>query len=149
MVSERFASEFGSPTAALGHKVTIGNAPPWRFVAVVKGMGYMTAGANRNEIYIPAHAPFGFLSTFVARINGHAEDRPAMIREPVRSVDPQVPIFGVEPWSSGCPTHSPDRTSTGPRFFRFAAIALLLVVIGIYGIVSYTVARRRRKWVCA
>jgi hypothetical protein len=31
----------------------------------------------------------------------------------------------------------------------FAAFALLLDVIGIYGIVSYAVALRTTKWVCA
>jgi putative ABC transport system permease protein len=145
VVSQRFASEFGSPTDALGHAVTIGDAPPWRIIGVVKGMDYMTDGANVNEIYIPAHAPFGSLSTFVARVSGRAEDRLAMIRDTVRSVDPQVPVFGVKTMEQRM-----SDALARPQFYRtavfcFAAIALLLVVIGIYGIVSYTVARRSHE----
>ncbi|HEV3202335.1 MAG TPA: ABC transporter permease, partial [Bryobacteraceae bacterium] len=49
IVSERFAGEFGSPADALGHEVTIGSAPPWRIIGMVKGMDYMTDGANINQ----------------------------------------------------------------------------------------------------
>jgi putative ABC transport system permease protein len=120
-------------------------SPPWRIVGVVKGMDYMTDGANVNEIYIPAHAPFGSLSTFVARVNGRAEDRLAMIRDTVRSVDPQVPVFGVKTMEQRM-----SDALARPQFYRtavfcFAAMALLLVVMGIYGIVSYTVARRSHE----
>jgi hypothetical protein len=117
VVNERFAGEFGSPANALGHEVTIGSAPPWRIIGTVKGMDYMTDGANVNQIYVPDHSPGSFFSTFVTRVNSRAEDRMAMIRDTIRSVDPQVPVFGVKPWSSGCLTRSPGRNSTGPQFF--------------------------------
>ena len=53
VVNERFASEFGPPADALGREITTGNDPPWRIVGVVKGMDYMTDGANVNQIFIP------------------------------------------------------------------------------------------------
>jgi len=145
VVNDRFAGEFGSPADALGHEVTIGNDPPLRIVGVVKGMDYMTDGANVNQIYVPAHALGGFFSTFVARVSGRAEDRLAMIRDTVRSVDPQVPIFGVKTMEQRM-----SDVIARPQFYRtavfcFAAIALLLAIIGIYGIVSYTVARRSHE----
>ncbi len=145
VVNDRFAGEFGSPVDVLGHEVTIGNDPPLRIVGVVKGMDYMTDGANVNQIYVPAHALGGFFSTFVARVSGRAEDRLAMIRDTVRSVDPQVPIFGVKTMEQRM-----SDVLARPQFYRiavfcFAAIALLLAIIGIYGIVSYTVARRSHE----
>ena len=53
VVNEPFASEFGPPADAVGREVTEGNDPPWRIIGVVKGMDYMTDGANSSQIFRP------------------------------------------------------------------------------------------------
>jgi len=145
LVNELFASEFGPPTDAVGRRITIGNSPPWRIIGVVRGMDYMVDGANSLQIFVPSHSPGGMFSTFVARVDGRAEDRLAMVRDAIQSVDPQVPVFGVKTMAQRL-----DDALARPQFYRtavffFAGFALLLAVIGIYGIVSYTVARRTHE----
>jgi predicted permease len=145
VVNELFATEFGWPADAVGGEVTMGNDPPLRVIGVVKGMDYMTDGANSYQIFVPAHSPGGFFSTFVARVNGRAEDRLAMIRDAIQSVDPQVPVFGVKTMEQRL-----NDALARPQFYKtailcFAAFALLLAVIGIYGIVSFTVSRRTHE----
>jgi len=145
VVNELIASEFGSAADGVGREVTIDNDPPLRIIGVVKGMDYMTDGANSYQIFVPAHSPGGFFSTFVARVDGRAGDRLPMIRDAIQSVDPQVPVFGVKTMEQRL-----NDALARPQFYKtailcFAAFALLLAVIGIYGIVSYTVAQRRHE----
>ena len=81
----------------------------------------------------------------MARVSGRAADRLAMIRDSIRSVDRQVPLFGVRTMEDRL-----DEALARPEFYRtsvlcFAVFALLLAVVGIYGIVSYAVARRTHE----
>ena len=146
VVNERFAAGFGAPQDAVGHQLTNGD-DAWKIIGVVKGMEYETdpTTANGNEVFVPSAMPGGFSSTFVVRVDGRAEEYLARIRDTVESVDPLVPVFSVKTMEQ-----RRDELFASPRFYRtavwiFAGLALLLAVIGIYGIFSYSVAQRLQE----
>jgi putative ABC transport system permease protein len=145
VVNDHFAAEFGPAATAVGRQVAIDRTAPSKIIGVVKGMDYMRPGETSNQIFVPSHSPGGFFSTFVARVDGRAEDRVAMIRDAIQSVDPGVPVFG----SKTMQQRMADALAR-PRFYRsavvsFTSFALILATIGIYGMVSYAVARRSRE----
>jgi len=145
IVNEEFARQFGQPEDVLGHQITFGSETPRRIIGIVKGMDYMTEGANTTQIFVPAHSPGGFFSTFVVRVAGDAEELVPLIRDAIRSVDPHVPVFGAKTMEQRLQDAlaRPKFYSTAIQFF--AGFAALLAAIGIYGIVFYAVAQRMQE----
>src|SRR6201999_1936691 len=116
-------------------------------VGVVRDMDY-NAGvfdANSMQIFIPSHTPGAFYPTFAIRVDGDAQSYLTRVRDAVQSVDNQVPVFGAKTMH--------DRLSevlVRPRVYSalalsFAGFAMLLAVIGVYGLVSYAVSEKSQE----
>jgi len=142
IVNDVFAREFGGPAELVGRELSAGKST-WRIVGVVKAMDYLVAGAQGSQVFHPSRAPGWPRTAVVVRVVGGVEERTAMIRDAIRGVDPQVPLFDVKSLEQRMADEFARPRFYGTAVMCFAAFSFLLAIFGIYSIVSYSVARAR------
>ena len=120
--------------------------PAREIVGVVGDVKYNGLGrASAAEVYLPESQIMTGTMAVVVRSIVDPESLIPELRSAVRTLDKQVPLRDIKTLDS----YVSDSVAT-PRFDTlllsiFALVALILTSVGLYGVVSYSVAQRTRE----
>jgi predicted permease len=152
VVDDTFVKQYFGGENPIGHRFALGSRPKvedgFEIVGVVKAAELTDVHATaRPKAYFayPQLATFLNSMYFEIRTPGNPEAVLSELREAVRQTDANLPLLSVE-----TQTELRDDALTGERLLaRFSAgfglLALMLTVVGLYGTIAYSVARKTHE----
>jgi len=147
VINETMAHRFFPDGLPVGHRFGMGeslmHSGDIEIVGVVKNAKYVALQESPEAaVYFPLSQHIQYLFNFEVRYTGEEAQMIPAVRRAIAEVNPNIPINGISTLAEQVEESTANQRLIARLSAFFGLLAAFLVCIGIYGLLSYAVARR-------
>ena len=157
IVDENLAREYWPRQDAVGQRIRNGNNTPWKtIVGIVAPVRHSQVvgeevsaggveGSGKGVYYFPLYQENSPATFLIARSSGDPSTLAGAIRAAVHDVDPSQPVSDLKTMDERIALSMGSRRAAVTLLSVFAAMALTLAAVGLFGLIRYNVAQRTQE----
>lgn len=153
LVDEAFARRFWPNQSPIGKRISFADQPKAEDWMTVIGVAGSVRQENPASQHMTVYQPFAqirhtfFLqdASFVVRTNANAAGLAPALRAQVWSVDKDLPVRAIASMQDLLYTSTAEPRFQTRVLASFSTIAFLLAIVGIYGVMAYSVTQRTQE----
>lgn len=147
VVNERMAKHYFGTTDVVGKRIGMDEVPDRTIVGVVKDAQYVNLRENiRRHIYVPITQE-SQLTSLTLHVKTATEPQlvTEQLRAELKNLDPHLPLYNIKTLATEIDESLVQERMVTWLTAAFGILATLLTALGLYGVLTFSVARRTRE----
>ena len=147
IINEKMAKFFFGASSPLGKKIGLEKVPDTTIVGVVKDAQYVNLREDvRRHFYLPTTQEKVLLGlTLHVKTDTDPRGVAELLRGELKSIDPHLPLYDIKTLSTEIDDSLIQERLVTWLSAAFGLLATLLTALGLYGVLTFSVARRTRE----